>query len=85
MKCSTLMSAAIMLLLLLVHKAPAQERKIERLRIGGGSASTTQMSLWFAKEGNFFDKHGLNVEAISILAARWHCKRCSPASCRSSS
>ena len=66
MKCSTLMLAAIMLLLLLVHKAPAQERKIERLRIGGGSASTTQMSLWFAKEGNFFDKHGLNVEAISI-------------------
>ena len=55
MKCSTLMLAGIMLLLLLVHKAPAQERKIERLRIGGGSASTTQMSLWFAKEGNFFD------------------------------
>ena len=46
MKCSTLMLAAIMLLLLLVHKTPAQERKIERLRIGGGSASTTQMSLW---------------------------------------
>ena len=44
----------------------AQEKKLERLRVGGGSASTTQMSLWFAKEGNFFDKHGLNVEAISI-------------------
>jgi ABC-type nitrate/sulfonate/bicarbonate transport system substrate-binding protein len=44
----------------------AQEKKLERLRIGGGSASTTQMSLWFAKEGNFYDKHGLNVEAISI-------------------
>src|SRR6185295_18888031 len=66
MKCFTLMLAAIMLLFLLVHKAPAQERKIERIRVGGGSASTTQMSMWFAKEGNFYDKQGLNVEAISI-------------------
>ena len=46
--------------------APAQEKKLEKIRVGGGSASTTQMSLWLAKEGNFYDKHGLNVEAISI-------------------
>ena len=46
--------------------AGAQDKKLDKLRIGGGSASSTQMSMWFAKEGNFFDKHGLNVEAISI-------------------
>jgi len=44
----------------------AQEKKAERIRVGGGSASATQMSLWLAKEGNFYDKHGLNVEVISI-------------------
>jgi NitT/TauT family transport system substrate-binding protein len=60
------MLTAIMLLLLSVHKAPAQERKIERLRIGGGSTSATQMAMWLAKEGGFYDKQGLSVEAISI-------------------
>ena len=44
----------------------AQEKKMERLRVGGGSASGTQLSMWLAKEGNFYEKHGLNVEAISI-------------------
>ena len=52
--------------LLSLSHAPAQEKKLEKIRVGGGSASTTQMSLWLAKEGNFYDKHGLNVEAISI-------------------
>ena len=44
----------------------AQEKRADRLRVGGGSASATQMALWLAKDGNFYDKHGLNVEAISI-------------------
>ena len=44
----------------------AQEKKLERLRTGGGSASATQMSLWLAKEGNYYEKNGLNVEVISI-------------------
>jgi NitT/TauT family transport system substrate-binding protein len=44
----------------------AQEKRAERLRVGGGSASGTQLSMWLAKEGNFYEKHGLNVEAISI-------------------
>ena len=44
----------------------AQEKKLEKLRVGGGSASATQMSLWLAKEGNYYEKHGLNVEVISI-------------------
>ena len=43
-----------------------QERKVERLRVGGGSTSATQMSIWLAKEGNLYEKHGLSVEAISI-------------------
>ena len=44
----------------------AQEKKLERLRTGGGSASAAQMSIWFAKEGNYYEQHGLNVEVISI-------------------
>ncbi|HXG51166.1 MAG TPA: ABC transporter substrate-binding protein [candidate division Zixibacteria bacterium] len=46
--------------------AAAQEKAAERLRVGGGSASATQMSLWLAKEGGYYEKNGLNVEVISI-------------------
>ena len=46
--------------------AIAQERKLEKFRTGGGSASATQMSLWFAKEGGYYEKNGLDVEVISI-------------------
>ena len=44
----------------------AQEKKLERFRTGGGSASATQMALWLAKEGRYYEKNGLNVEVISI-------------------
>ena len=46
-------------------RAGAQDRKVERIRVGGGSTSATQMSMWLAKEGGFYDKHGLSVEAIT--------------------
>jgi len=46
--------------------ALAQEKKLEKIRVGGGSASAAQMSIWLAKEGNYYEKHGLNVEVISI-------------------
>jgi NitT/TauT family transport system substrate-binding protein len=49
-----------------ISVTPAQEKKLERLRTGGGSASATQMSLWFAKEAGYYEKNGLNVEVISI-------------------
>jgi ABC-type nitrate/sulfonate/bicarbonate transport system substrate-binding protein len=44
----------------------AQEKPLQKFRTGGGSASAAQMSIWFAKEGNFYEKNGLNVEVISI-------------------
>ena len=44
----------------------AQERKLEKIRTGGGSSSGAQMSVWLAKEGNYYEKNGLNVEVISI-------------------
>ncbi len=44
----------------------AQEKKLERIRTGGGSASAAQMSIWFAKEGGYYEKNGLSVEVISI-------------------
>jgi ABC-type nitrate/sulfonate/bicarbonate transport system substrate-binding protein len=52
--------------MILVAQASAQEKKLERLRAGGGSASGTQLTMWLAKEGNYYEKHGLEVEAISI-------------------
>ena len=54
------------ILLLSLSHASAQEKKLDKIRVGGGSASATQMSLWLAKEGNYYEKHGLAVEAISI-------------------
>src|SRR4029077_19960094 len=44
----------------------AQQTKLEKLRVGGGSTSAMQMSLWLAKEANYYEKHGLNVEVISM-------------------
>ena len=34
----------------------AQEKKLEKLRVGGGSTSAMQMSLWLAKEGNYHEE-----------------------------
>jgi len=44
----------------------AQEKKLERIRIGGGSVGAPQMTMWFAKEANLYEKHGIAIEAISI-------------------
>jgi len=43
-----------------------QEKPVQKFRTGGGSASAAQMSVWFAKEGNYYEKNGLSVEVISI-------------------
>ena len=60
------MACMVLLVFASSSAAPAQEKKWERLRTGGGSASATQMSLWLAKEGGYYEKNGLNVEVISI-------------------
>lgn len=57
---------ALMLAISISSVLLAQEKKLEKFRTGGGSASATQMSLWLAKEGNYYEKNGLNVEVISI-------------------
>jgi hypothetical protein len=44
----------------------SQDRKLERIRIGGGGVGAPQMTMWFAKEANLYEKHGLAVEAIHI-------------------
>ena len=44
----------------------AQDKKLERIRIGGGAMGAPQMTMWFAKEANLYEKHGLGVEAIHI-------------------
>ena len=64
--CSRMFRIHVGPVFLFVVSVRPQEKKLERLRVGGGSASATQMSLWLAKEGNYYEKHGLNVEVISI-------------------
>lgn len=61
-----LIAAGVVLTTVIFTGATAQDKKLDRIRIGGGSTSATQMSMWLAKEGNFYEKHGLTVEAISI-------------------
>src|SRR6266545_2700925 len=56
------------LALIICHSSSVlgQEKRLEKIRVGGGSASAAQMSIWLAKEGNYYEKHGLSVEVISI-------------------
>jgi NitT/TauT family transport system substrate-binding protein len=61
-----LIAAGVALMAAIAADVAAQDKKLERIRIGGGSTSATQMSMWLAKEGNFYEKHALSVEAISI-------------------
>ena len=50
--------ATVILSVLFVTVASAQEKKLDKIRVGGGSASATQMSMWLAKEGNYYEKNG---------------------------
>ena len=61
-----LMHAVLVAAICFSLTATAQDKKLEKLRTGGGSASGAQMSIWLAKEGNYYEKNGLNVEVISI-------------------
>src|SRR6266550_2688386 len=47
-------------------QSASQDKKLEKIRIGGGSVGAPQMTLWFAKEASLYEKHGRAVEAISI-------------------
>ena len=47
-------------------QAAAQDRRLEKIRIGGGAVGAPQMTMWFAKEANLYEKHGLAAEAIHI-------------------
>ena len=53
-------------LLTLAAQSTARGQKLERIRVGGGSVGAPQMTMWFAKEANLYQKHGLAIEAISI-------------------
>jgi NitT/TauT family transport system substrate-binding protein len=50
----------------LLTQSAAQDKKLEKIRIGGGAVGAPQMTMWFAKEANLYEKHGLAVEAIHI-------------------
>jgi len=49
-----------------VSQSAAQGKKLDKIRIGGGAVGAPQMTMWFAKEANLYEKHGLAVEAIHI-------------------
>jgi len=43
-----------------------QDKKPDKIRVGGGSVGAPQMTMWFAKEANLYERHGLSIEAIHI-------------------
>jgi NitT/TauT family transport system substrate-binding protein len=43
-----------------------QEKKLVKLRTGGGSTAAIQMPLWIAKDAGYYEKYGLDVDVISI-------------------
>jgi NitT/TauT family transport system substrate-binding protein len=47
-------------------QSAAQDKRLEKIRIGGGAVGAPQMTMWFAKEANLYEKHGLAAEAIHI-------------------
>jgi ABC-type nitrate/sulfonate/bicarbonate transport system substrate-binding protein len=49
-----------------LSQASGQEKKLEKIRVGGGSVGAPQMTMWYAKEASLYEKHGLAVEAIHI-------------------
>jgi NitT/TauT family transport system substrate-binding protein len=49
-----------------LSQSAAQDKKLEKIRIGGGGVGAPQMTMWFAKEANLYEKHGLAVEAVHI-------------------
>ncbi len=52
-------------LALAIAAAPAAaEEKLDRIRVARASNSATEEALWFAKEGGFFEKHGIFAELI---------------------
>lgn len=66
MGCWRVISAAWLLLLGVSSPSLGQEKKLIKLHTGGGSTAAIQMPLWIAKEAGYFEKHGLDVEVISI-------------------
>jgi len=66
MKKSLQIITAIIFCAACLSEPAAQEKKLERIRIGGGAVGAPQMTMWFAKEANLYEKHGLAAEAIHI-------------------
>lgn len=65
-KARCVMTAVFFCVAACFSQSAAQDKKPDRIRIGGGSVGAPQMTMWFAKEANFYEKHGLAIEAISI-------------------
>jgi NitT/TauT family transport system substrate-binding protein len=54
------------LALTLPARSLAQGERLDRIRVARASDSATEAALWFAKEGRFFEKHGIFAELIRL-------------------
>lgn len=52
------------LVLAAADPSPAQGEKLDRVRVARASDSATEAAIWFAKEGGFFERHGISAELI---------------------
>jgi NitT/TauT family transport system substrate-binding protein len=55
---------ALIFLLATAGLGRSQSEKLDRIRVARASDSATEAALWFAKEGGFFEKHGIFAELI---------------------
>lgn len=52
------------LVLAAADPSPGQGEKLDRVRVARASDSATEAAIWFAKEGGFFERHGISAELI---------------------
>jgi ABC-type nitrate/sulfonate/bicarbonate transport system substrate-binding protein len=57
---------AVMLLGFLAAAPLLAQEPLRRVSAAGSIGSATQMALWFAKEGRFFEKYGLAADVVNI-------------------
>ena len=70
----------VLLMATIASISPPTVFGLDKIRIGMGAFSPTNSPIWVAEERGFFKKHGIEVEAFLLAAARRAAStRCLPA------
>lgn len=58
--------ATVIIVLAFCNPSPAQEAKLDKVKVGRASDSVSNGAHWFAKEAGLFEKYGLTAELIRL-------------------